>query len=212
MNEAKRGFLRDNIFLIAAVSLPLIVVVFFLVSSAIPRWLVPPPAYDLLISATDSYNQTNPRMAVNFNVRDGRVEATFQAVPANTYALRSRLFLFDHTTMNVREIPVELPDNLVLVEGDPPRTIVIDALAGRRLITEVKAPDGYQLESRSQRGPGIVGDVFGMNRYDAESALVNRGRVIPLALPAPYRNVYFSPVYAVGWLVPETPGRNDGQR
>jgi hypothetical protein len=212
MVAAARGFFRDNIFLVAAVSLPLIVVAFFLVSTAIPRWLVPPPAYDLLISATDAYNQTNPRMTVNFNVRDGRVEATFQAVPANTYSARSRLFLFDHTTMNVREIPVELPNNLVLAEGDPPRTIVVDAIAGRQLLTDVQAPDGYQLESRNQRGPGIVGDVFGMNRYDAEASLVNRGRVIPVALPAPYRNVYFSPVYAVGWLVPRTPDGNDGPR
>jgi hypothetical protein len=175
MSDTRKGFLRDNIFLVAAVSLPLIVVVFFLVSTAIPRWLVPPPAYDLLISANDTYNQTNPRI-----------------------------------TMSVREVPVELPGNLA--EGDRPRTIVVDALAGRQVLTDAKAPDGYQLESRTQRGPGIVGEVFGMNRYDAEASLVNKGRVIPLALPAPYRNVYFSPVYPVGWLVPGTPGSNGGQR
>lgn len=210
MNDVKRGFFRDNIFLVAAISLPLIVVAFFLVSSAIPRWLVPPPGYDLLISATDAYSQTNPRLTVNFNVRDGMVEATFQAVPANGYGLRSRLFLFDHTTMTVREIPVELPNDMV--EGDRPRTIVVDALGGRQLLTDVKAPDGYQFENRTQRGPGIVGEVFGMNRYDAEASLVNNGRVIPIALPAPYRNVYFSPVYAVGWLVPGTSGINDGPR
>ena len=209
MTAAARGFFRDNIFLVAAVSLPLIVVAFFLVSSAIPRWLVPPPAYDLLISASDPYNQTNPRVGVTFNVRNGMVEATFQLAPANTYSVRSRLFLFDHTTRSVREIPVEVPENLV--EGEP-RTIVVDTLAGRQLLTEVQAPDGYQLESRNQRGPGIVGDVFGMNRYDAEASLVNRGRVIPVALPAPYRNVYYSPVYAVGWLVPEVPVKTNGQR
>jgi len=204
------SFLRDNIFLVAAVSLPLLVVAFFLASSAIPGWLVPPPAYDLLISATDTYNQANPRMTVDFAVRDGRVEATFRAVPANSYGQRSRLFLFDHTTMSIREIPVELPDNLV--EGDPPRTIVVDALEGRQLLTQVKAPDGYQLESRRRRGPGIVGDVFGMNRYDSAVSLVNKGRVIPIELPPPYQNIYFSPVSAVGWLVPGTPGTNDGQR
>jgi hypothetical protein len=209
MTQSPRRFLRDNIFLVAAVSLPLIVVAFFLVSSAIPRWLVPPPAYDLVISGTDTYNQINPRVTVTFNARNGKVEATFQAAPANTYSVRSRLFLFDHTTMSVREISVEVPDNLV--EGEP-RTIVVDALAGRQLLTEAKAPDGYQLESRSQRGPGIVGDVFGMNRYDAEASLVNRGRVIPVALPAPYQNFYYSPVFAVGWLAPEEPATNDGQR
>ena len=199
-------FLRDNVFLVAAVSLPLVVVAFFLLSSTIPRWLVPPPAYDLLVRATDAYNQTNPRASVDFDVRDGKVEATIRPVPANGYGARSRLFLFDHTTMSVREIPVDLPrdfDNLK--EGDPPRAIVVDALAGRQVLAQAKAPDGYQLESRSQSGPGIVGDVFGMNRYDSKAALVNRGRVIPITLPVPYQNQYFSPVYSVGWLVDDGP-------
>jgi hypothetical protein len=125
-------------------------------------------------------------------------------MPANSNAPRSKLFLFDHQTMSAHEIPIELPDNLV--EGDPPRTIAVDALAGREVLAQPKAPDGYQLESRSQRGPGIVGEVFGMNRYDAEASLVNRGRVIPIALPMPLQNIYSSPVYSVGWLVPESSG------
>jgi hypothetical protein len=197
-----RGFLRDNVFLVAAVSLPLIVVAFFLASTAIPRFLVAPPAYDLLIRATVTYYQTNPRITVEFNVRNGRVEVTFRPAPANGFAMRSGLFLFDHTTMGVREIPVDLPDNLV--EGDPPRTIIVDALAGREVFAQAKAPDGYQLESRSQRGPGIVGELFGMNRYDSEASLVNKGRVIPIVLPAPFQNIYSSPASAVGWLAPES--------
>lgn len=202
-----RGFLRDNVFLVAAVSLPLLVVAFFLASTVIPRFLVAPPAYDLLIRATDTYNQTNPRMAVDFEVRNGKVEVTFRPMPANGYGPRSRLFLFDHATMSAREIPIELPDNLV--EGDPPRTIAVDALAGREVLAQSKAPDGYQLESRSQRGPGIVGELFGMNRYDSEASLVNKGRVIRIMLPEPFQNIYSTPVYAVGWLVPES---NNGPR
>ena len=202
-----RGFLRDNVFLVAAVALPLVVVAFFLASTAIPRWLVAPPAYDLLIRATEAYNQTKPPIGVDFAVNNGKVNVTFRAAPPNTYPLRSRLFLFDHTTMSVREIPVDLPDNLV--EGDPPRTIAVDALAGREVLADAKAPDGYELQSRYQRGPGIVGEVFGMNRYDAEASLVRSGRVIPIALPMPFQNIYSSPVYSVGWLVPES---SDGRR
>jgi hypothetical protein len=195
------SFLRDNAFLVAAVSLPVIVVAFFLASTAIPRWLVPPPAYDVLIRATDLYNGT-ARMSVDFSVRDdGKVEARVRAVPPNTYAVRSALFLYDHTTMTAREIPIELPDNLV--EGDPPRIIVVDSLAGRRAVAQAKAPDGYELVNRSQRGPGIVGELFGMNRYNSESALVNRGRVVQITLPAPYQNQYSASVSAVGWLVDE---------
>ena len=113
--------------------------------------------------------------------------------------IRSRwtLFLFDHDTMQrPRDSRRSTSD---LAEGDPPRTIVIDALAGRRVIAQTKAPDGYELETRRHRGPGIVGDLFGMNRYDQSASLVNRGRVVPIALPSPYE--YQSPVHAVGWVV-----------
>src|SRR6185503_16709977 len=99
-------FLRDNAFLVAAVSLPLVVVTFFLLSTAIPRWTVPPPQYDLLLRANDLYNQANPRMTVEFHVHDGKVEATVRAIGANAYPARTALFLFDHATMTSREIPI----------------------------------------------------------------------------------------------------------
>jgi len=137
----------------------------------------------------------------------GRLEATFRPAAANSYVVRSRLFLFDHTTVNAGEISVDLPENLV--EDDPPRTILVEALAGRKVLTQARAPDGYQLESRSQRGPGIVGELFGMNRYSSEALLVNKGRVIQFELPPPFRIINLSPVSAVAWLVPEL---NNGQR
>jgi hypothetical protein len=198
----RRSLLRDNVFLIAAVALPLLVVAFFLAASAIPRFVVPPPAYDLLLEATDSYYQRNPRVTVDFEVRDGTVEATVRPVPADGYAMRSRLFLFDHTTMGAREIPLPgAVDINAVKEGDPPRTIVIEELAGRRVLSATTAPDGYQLEHRSRGGPGIVGEVFGMRRYNAGVSLVKGARVIPIELPAPFREMYLEPVSALGWLV-----------
>jgi hypothetical protein len=90
------GFLRKNAFLVAAVSLPVVVVGFFLLSTAIPRWLVPPPAYDLLLRSGRPYEPSGPRIAVDFYVRDGRVEAVVRPVPANTYSQLPALWLFDH--------------------------------------------------------------------------------------------------------------------
>lgn len=199
MTRDGRSFLRDNAFLVAAVALPVVVVALFLASSIVPRWLVPPPAYDLLFHAGRPYDQAQPRVAVDFKVRDGRVEAIVQTVPVNGYPQLSSLFLFDHETMEVREIPFALPGDLS--EGDPPRTVVIDALAGRRVLGQTKAPDGYELETRTTRGPGIVGDLFGMNRYDQDALLVNGGRVVRIAVPSPYR--YHAPIYTLGWLVDE---------
>ena len=201
MTSGSGRFLRDNVFLVAAVTLPIVVVAFFLLATAIPRWTVPPPAYDLLISASD-YNQANRRITVDFGVRDGKVEATFRPLPAGGYGQPARLFLWDHTTTSIREIAIELPDNLV--EGDPPRAVPVDALAGHQALALVTAPDGYQLQNRSQRGPGIVGELFGMHRYNSEASLENRGRVIPIELPGQFQNIYSPGLNAVAWLAPES--------
>jgi hypothetical protein len=87
-----------------------------------------------------------PRVAADFSVRDGRVEATVRPIPANGYPQPAALFLFDHQTLNVREIPVDLPSDLA--EYDAIRTIVIDAFAGRQVVAQAKAPDGYELERK----------------------------------------------------------------
>jgi len=193
---AGRSFLRENAFLVAAVLLPLVIVGFFLLASAIPRWLVAPPAYDLLLRTYGSPDQTRPRVAVDFTVRDGRVEATVRGLPATAYPQAPKLYLFDHRTMTVREIPVDLPTNLT--EQDPPVTVAVSALAGRRVLAETKAPDGYELETGRYRNTGLVGDLFGMGRQSGKTSLVNNGRVIEISLP-PQESGYG--VLAVGWVL-----------
>ena len=187
-------FVRQNAFLVAAVALPLVVVIFFLLAAAIPRWTVAPPAFDLVLRGT-SYEQPASRVSLEFDVRDGRVQATVRPVPPNTYPSRATLFLFDHQTMKVSRLQVDVPD---LRDGDPPRTFVVPALEKRRVSSTTTAPDGYELKMRTGGGTGLVGDLFGMGRYDRSVSLVNRGRVVSLALPPPYE--YYSPVYALGWL------------
>ena len=198
MPPGSTRFLRDNVFLVAAVSLPVLVVGFFLLSSAIPRWRVPPPAYDLLIRAGE-YDQTTQGASIDLEVRDGAVQATARPVPTTLYVQRLTLWLFDHKTLKVRRIPVDLPD---LKEGDAAKTFPVGALAGRRVVTTTNAPDGYELRTPgSQGGAGIVGELFGMRSHSQRVALVNRGRVVPIELPSPYE--YYSPVVFVGWVLDE---------
>jgi hypothetical protein len=137
---------------------------------------------------------------VDYSVRDGRVEATVRPVAPNTYQQPVALFVFDHATMAVREVHVDLP---TLGQSDPPRNFVVDALAERRVLSEGTAPDGYRFVTRASRGPGLVGDLFGMRR-DATASIVRNGRVVAIELPSQYQ---FTPsVHALGWLADEPIG------
>jgi hypothetical protein len=201
-----RRFVRDNLVFIAAFALPGAVAALFVLASAIPRWTVPPPQHDLLLRMAKYEPRPTP-LHLDFVVQDGRLEVVARTVPqpANPavsvpYVERWLLLQLDHRSMQVREIPFELPQSLA--EGES-RTVVIGALAGRRVVAGDTAPDGYQVSSLNSGGggSGIVGDIFGMNRsYRRGVAIAKDGRTIRLELPPPHRDSYES-IVTVGWVV-----------
>jgi hypothetical protein len=195
-----KGFLRENAFLAAAIALPIAVVMLFLVATALPRWLVAAPQHDLLIRAHGSYDQTRPRISVEFVVRNNRVEAIVRGLPNETYGQVPRLYLVEHDTRNVREVPYDVP--MTLGPNDQPVTISID-LKGRKVIADSKSPDGYELRTQSSGSTGIAGDLFGMRSYRDDAALVKSGRVEEISLPVGTSSYSIA---AVGWVL------NDGAR
>ena len=204
-----RRLLRDNAVLVAAFVLPAVVAVLFILATAIPKWTVPLPQHDLVLRV-DRYDSPPPSVYVEFVVRGGRLEADVRPVvkPDNpnlgvTYPQRWTLLLFDHTAMRVRELPVDAPTSVPPGES---RTIVVDALAGRRVIAGEAAPDGYKVTSLNTGGGGggIVNDLFGMNRrYRRGVAIGRNGRSIELELPPPYRDSYGT-IVTIGWIADES--------
>lgn len=195
--RSSHSFLRDNAFLLAAILLPALVAAFFIIANTIPRYTVPDPAHDLVFRAARPYDGSPGTVSVDFIVRNGQVEAVVRLAPPQSYNPRWGLLLFDHETMRVRELPLDLP---VLVPEGETRTVAIEALAGRRVMDEARAPDGYRVESERGSNSGLVGDIFGMGRYRSGLALSNGGRVVALELPPPYDEGY-SQVSPVGWVV-----------
>jgi hypothetical protein len=191
-----RGFLRDNAFLVAAGLLPVLVVGFFLLATAIPRWTVPPPAYDLLVKGYKPYSgDFRLKVSYDLDVRDGRLQLTVRPLATEQYQNKPVLFLIDHRTLDARAVPLTLRET----PPDAPETTVIDPVPGRMLLDGAKAPDGYTLEPRPYHSTGLLGDLFGMHSYQAGLVLINRGRVIPLALPQPLD----SQAYFVAWVSSE---------
>lgn len=196
--ESSRHPFRDNVFLLAAVALPIVVGVFFLIASRVPVWTVDPPAYDIVIKVPETYTSP-PVVSVDFEVRNDRVEARLRPVPPNTYRQRWVVLLVDHRTLKARNVTPELPDRLAEDETD--RTIPVPALADLMVSPDATAPDGYALRTRSGGGPGLVGELFGMRSRREHVVLVGHGRTVRIELPAPFAEPY-QPVEAVGWVTP----------
>jgi hypothetical protein len=179
--------------------LPVLVVGFFLLATAIPRWTVPPPAYDLIVKGYKPYSgDYRLKVSYDLDVRDGRLQLTVRPLATEQYQNKPVLFLVDHRTQNAREIPLTLRET----PPDAPETTLLDPVPGRTLLDGAKSPDGYTLESRPYHSTGLLGDLFGMHSYQAGMVLLNRGRLIPVALPEPFD----SQVYFVAWV------SNEGSR
>lgn len=188
-------FLRENAFLVAAVALPLVVVGFFLLATAIPRWTVPPPAYDLLFT-TSTYREPRRAVSLEFSVVNGRLDAVARPATDDSHPPRLTLWRFDHQTFSVREIPVAVPE---LSAGDAPRTIDVEALAGRVVLADPRAPDGYEVRRDDRSSPGIAGELFGMRRYDRNLSIERGGRVVSIEVPS-RQDSWTTPAF-VGWIV-----------
>ena len=190
------GFLRRNAFLVAAVTLPALVIALFAVATLVSRRSVPPPAYDMVFMVMRPYERGRT-VVTDFVERDGRVHARLHATD-EPYGSSWELLLFDHETSTVREVPFDAPDT---IDGEV-QIVPVPAIANLRVGGGSIAPDGYALETRYGTS-GIVGNIFGMGGSRGRVSLVNDGRAVALDLPAAYRNVYVSSAQVVGWVIEE---------
>jgi len=185
---------KSHLFIVAAVALPVVVVALFVIASVVPGMRVADPQHDLVFAADTPYDRSPSPVTVDFRVRDGRVEADIRRAAPGIYPAATRLFLYEHQTGEVREIPVDVPADLP--GDDEVTTIVIEELRLRQVVAQGRAPDGYAFELRSGNGPGLVGEIFGVGGYRQDPVVVKDGRVIPLDPPS--TSIYA--VRALGWL------------
>ena len=184
---------RDDLLIIIGVSLPLLVILLFVLATIVPRLLVAPPQYDFLFTSyVSAYPNVTP-VRVNIDVYQGRARAR---IYRNQGAQVTRLFLFDHGTSNLREIPISIPDPAEALENG--NEIRIPELETIRLDPSLKAPDGYEFRGPDYRGGGIVPALLGMRR-SRRATIARGGAVIPLPLDPPHYSVHF-----LGWVVPRS--------
>ena len=185
--------LRQNPMLAAGILLPVAVVIFFVLATMIPRWLVDPPGYDFVFTSMQG-SSTGPGIELSFIVEGDRVRARVYKTE-RSYRNVLRLFLFEHETQTVREIPVTLPaDTEDFENGD---YLEIPGLESRTVSTSRTAPDGYEVYGPDYRG----GDFFPFYRTRGSSVLTltKSGAVIEVPQVGGSGIYYYNATF-LGWL------------
>jgi len=185
--------MRQNPMIVASILLPLVIVLFFLLATAIPKWLVDPPAHDFLFTVPD-HSYAKPEIDIRFDVNDDRLRVrAFKTDIA--YRNSPRLYLFEHQTSVVREIMLDLPaDKDSFEDGDE---IMVSEFDNRPLSTARAAPDGYEVRYPGYRSENLITALFG-GRRRGQFSIEKDGAVTDIPHPGP--NAYYYNVTFIGWL------------
>lgn len=182
---------KDNAVLVTGITLPLLVVVFFLVATYVPGSFVAPPRHDLVFTSYDHSYLNAPPIRVHIRVSDGRLIGNLYKNGTSI----PRLFVFEHATQNVREIAIELPKDLE--DFNEGQAISIPDAADMRISTNLRAPDGYEFRANRYRR-GLVGDLFFGGTRSRQHVIAKNGATVTIP-PTGYQDYYG--VNFVGWVV-----------
>ena len=199
-----KSFFRENLAIVVAVSLPIVVIALFAAATVIPTWVVGPPAYDLILTHGVRHVAGDRSIRVSVDVVEGRLRARVagvggrdffegqgpivfegrspavipgEAMPSLTFPnLVPRLFVFDAATRRTREIEIRIPtDGPALAAGDE---LPIPELADVRLDTSLRSLDGWWFEPYlDQSGPGLFVGPFG-GWYGRQQARLTKGGAV----------------------------------
>ncbi len=179
----------------AGILLPLIIVVFFLLATAIPTWLVAPPEYDFVFTVPE-HNPNRRDVELTIDVVDNRLRA--RLFKKNDYYRGiARLYVFDHETQDVREISINIPGNVDTLEDGA--EIDVPEFVNRPISTSRQAPDGYEvLGPGYRRGSNLMIELFGGHRR-YQLSIHKSGAVVEIPNLDDHSNYYYSATF-LGWV------------
>jgi len=186
---------RQNPMIAAGILLPLIVVVFFLLATAIPRLLVAPPEYDFVFTVLE-HDPNRRDVELIIDVVDNRLRARLFK-KNDYYRGNARLYVFEHEAQDVREISVSLPGDLESLEDGA--EIDVPEFANRSISTSRQAPDGYEvLGPGYRRGGNLMTELFGARRRQ-QFSIHKSGAIIEIPNAGDHSNYYYSATF-LGWV------------
>jgi len=181
--------LKKNFALVMGITLPIIIVVFFLLASALPRFFVAAPTHDFLFTDQEYEYDEQDNPEVKFTIKNERLHAT---VRKDKNRWHSRLYRYEHESKTIREIEVVIHDDMRNDE-----VITIPETTQLKISLDNTSPDGYEFAVDRRRGGGLIGELFYSPRRDNIVLSKNGNRV---SIPTP-NNAYSNYAKLLGWVI-----------
>ena len=201
-----KKFVTDNLAIVAAIALPLVLVALLALSNLVTSRVVADPQYDFLV-ATNVYGGSNE--AFYFDVVQNRLKISY-AFPVQVNGVYQngnlpRLWRVRVPSMAVEEIALVPPPRAADNTDGQRIPIEIPGVSELRMLSTQPSPDGYEFQQSYDYYSGnIMRQLFGSRGSSGGpvSAIVKDGRAVPIRNlgGAPYSsyNARF-----VGWVAKE---------
>jgi hypothetical protein len=199
-----KKFLKDNFVLVVGLTLPILLMIGFIVFSTLPRSLSNPPQHDLIFATPDySGANANPPIYVRLIVNDGVLKAQYtrppQAPTGGYYGGGwKKLYRYQAGPQTVRELTFGIPQDVASIAQM--REDTVEATRDLKLDTTLRAPDGYELDYGSNRGRGLLTDIF-WSSSSYEPRLRNGASSLRLKTGDGGTAFYAGSVEFIGWVV-----------
>lgn len=190
--------IRQNPMIAAGILLPALVALFFILATAVPKWLVEPPQYDFLFTHYD-YRSSIPRVELRFDVRERKLRArVFET--QNSSGTVPRLLLYNAGEGTVAEIFVDVPgDAGGFEDGD---VVAVPDLANATISTATTSPDGYTVNDPNYRSGGLMRAFFGGGRRQGLS--ISKSGALITVPDVGENRYYYNNTRFIGWITERT--------
>lgn len=196
-----KKFIRENFVLVVGITLPVLLMVGFMVVSGLPRPLTDPPRYDFVFSVMD-YSTGNAAMPVSIKLVVKDRALLVQYIPnqnGNTYTYWKKLYVYDAQTQTVTELPLPYPsgqDAITVMQEE-----VVAALKGQQISTTLQSPDGYELSYEGYSHSGLINELL-WGSGTREPRLRKGSSSVRLAPADGRTSFYYNAIEFIGWVVP----------
>jgi hypothetical protein len=201
----QKSFFKDNFVLIVGLALPVLLIVGFMLASALPQALSDPPEYDFVFSTTDyPPNASNLPVSVRLVVKDGVLKAQYvrAAVAPGSYPYNSwkKLYVYEAGPRKVRELTFGFPADMDKIERTKEETV--EATKDMKLSTTLQSPDGYELSYDGYSNSGLLNEVFWGAGHSSEPRLRKSSSSVRLTTADGRTYFSYGNVEFVGWATP----------
>lgn len=194
-------FIKENLMIVLAIALPVLLTGVFMVSTLFSKVTVPDPTHDFLIA---SYFYNNDDVEFKFNVVNDRLVISYQPPRAKKddegyQAPRQTPKLW---RVNVPEMSVE-EIGLIAPTDNNPANISISGVTDITVRNIHPSPDGYKyVDTYYRSGGNLMTELFADSgrRSSSGVAISKDGRVLEVTLPSNREYWNNNPEF-IGWII-----------